>query len=99
MLSTRTNRYHGLDECRDPWTQCGILSLISQAIKNTPSPVPLRFLIASRPEGWICDSFDRPPLFDITKRLSLSESHNVDEDICNMNLPNTRRKSDIHGLS
>ncbi|KDR73059.1 hypothetical protein GALMADRAFT_125971 [Galerina marginata CBS 339.88] len=60
----------GLDECETPRTQRQILSLISNAI--TENRIPLRFLIASRPEDWICDAFNQSPLCEIVQHLDLS---------------------------
>ncbi|KDR85787.1 hypothetical protein GALMADRAFT_387012 [Galerina marginata CBS 339.88] len=62
----------GLDECLGSRNQRAILSLIAKA--RTISHVPLRFVIASRPEFCICDSFDKKPLFDITKQISLTDT-------------------------
>ena len=76
---TPTILIDGLDECQGSDTQRAILKLIANA--NTPAGVPLRFLIASRPEFWIRDEFDRQPLFDITQRLELSDSRQAFLDI------------------
>jgi len=69
----------GLDECETSKIQRDILSHIGDSIKL--SKLPFRFLIASRPEFWIRDSFDRAPLLEITKRVDLSNSRYASRDI------------------
>ena len=69
----------GLDECQDKATQQSILSLLCEAI--TVYKLPLRFLIASRPEFHIRASFDRISLYKITRRVVLDESFNPGRDI------------------
>jgi len=69
----------GLDECQGSDVQKAILSLIANA--KSSFTLPLRFLIASRPEYWIRDSFNQQPLFGMTRRINLSESGNALEDI------------------
>ena len=69
----------GLDECQGSAVQKAILSLIANA--KSSFPLPLRFLIASRPEFWIRDSFNQQPLFGMTQRINLSESGNALDDI------------------
>ncbi|KAF8162737.1 hypothetical protein B0H34DRAFT_292711 [Crassisporium funariophilum] len=69
----------GLDECQGHEMQQGILSLISQALVS--NKVPLRFLIASRPEAHIRESFDQDTLYTITRRVVLDESFNPSRDI------------------
>jgi hypothetical protein len=76
---TPTILIDGLDECQGSDTQRAILKLIANA--KTAAGVPLRFLIASRPEFWIRDEFDRQPLFDITQRLGLTDSRQASLDI------------------
>ncbi|KAF9521499.1 hypothetical protein CPB83DRAFT_778634, partial [Crepidotus variabilis] len=51
----------GLDECQDPDVQCDLLSIIADSIKDLP--IPVRFLIASRPEVRIKDTFCHNPSF------------------------------------
>ena len=50
----------GLDECHDKVTQQSILRLLCETI--TFHKLPLRFLIGSRPESHIRDSFDQESL-------------------------------------
>lgn len=79
---TPTVLIDGLDECHDSETQRRILTLIANVV-NTPN-APLRFLIASRPEYWIRDSFVQPLVSVRTKRLCLNdptEYASADEDI------------------
>ncbi|PPQ94745.1 hypothetical protein CVT25_007676 [Psilocybe cyanescens] len=70
----------GLDECAgSKRMQSEILSLLSKAIIE--HNIPLRFLIVSRPEYWISDSFEVGPLVGVTKLLSLREDRDADTDI------------------
>ena len=69
----------GLDECHDMVTQQSILQLLCDTI--TVHKLPLRFLIGSRPESHIRDSFDQESLYTITQRVVLDESFNPGEDI------------------
>lgn len=72
----------GLDECSGSRRiQSEILLLISQAI--THHNVPLRFLIVSRPEYWIADSFEVGPLVGVTSPVSLRDDQDADTDIKN----------------
>ncbi|KIM46666.1 hypothetical protein M413DRAFT_440266 [Hebeloma cylindrosporum] len=69
----------GLDECDGHETQRVILEIIYEAVAI--HKLPLRFLIASRPEAHIREAFDRPTLRSITKRLVLDESFGPNLDI------------------
>ncbi|KDR71962.1 hypothetical protein GALMADRAFT_74368 [Galerina marginata CBS 339.88] len=69
----------GLDECATPDIQRYILTVISRSVRK--SRIPLLFIIASRPEQAIRDSFNNQPLFDITTRLTLDETYSPDDDI------------------
>ncbi|PPQ94750.1 hypothetical protein CVT25_007681 [Psilocybe cyanescens] len=70
----------GLDECAgSKRMQSEILSLISNAI--TEYNIPLRFLIVSRPEYWISDSFEIGTLVNVTKLVCLRDDVNADRDI------------------
>ncbi|KAF8162768.1 hypothetical protein B0H34DRAFT_293871 [Crassisporium funariophilum] len=69
----------GLDECEGHGTQQDILALISEAVGT--HKVPLRFLIASRPEAHIRESFEQTSLYTITRRIVLDESFNPNRDI------------------
>ena len=69
----------GLDECDGHETQKLILEIIYEAV--AVEKIPLRFLIASRPEAHIREAFDRPTLRSITKRVVLNESFGPNQDI------------------
>ena len=69
----------GLDECEDLDSQCDILSLVSQ-VSMDPS-VPIRFIIASRPEHQICSLFNKKPLFSMTRCLILDDEYDSASDI------------------
>ncbi|KDR66392.1 hypothetical protein GALMADRAFT_131044 [Galerina marginata CBS 339.88] len=67
----------GLDECGNSRTQRQILATIANAI--AVAHVPLRFLIASRPEYWLRDTFDHLPLLNITQQINLSDSEHASD--------------------
>ena len=69
----------GLDECHDKATQQLILQLLCEAI--TVHKLPLRFLIGSRPESHIRNSFNQEPLYTVTRRVILDETFNPGRDI------------------
>ncbi|PPQ88771.1 hypothetical protein CVT25_008629 [Psilocybe cyanescens] len=70
----------GLDECAgSKRMQSEILSLLSKAIIE--HNIPLRFLIISRPEYWISDSFEIGPLVHVTKPFSLRDDKDADVEI------------------
>ena len=69
----------GLDECHDKTTQQSILRLLCETI--TVHELPLRFLIGSRPESHIRDSFDQESLYTVTRRVILDEKFNPGRDI------------------
>ena len=69
----------GLDECHDKAIQRSILRLLCKTI--TVHKLPLRFLIGSRPESHIRDSFDQESLYTITHRVVLDETFNPGRDI------------------
>ena len=69
----------GLDECHDKATQQLILQLLCETI--TVHKLPLRFLIGSRPESHIRDSFDQESLRTVTRRVILDETFNPGRDI------------------
>jgi hypothetical protein len=61
----------GLDECIDPGQQRSILKTLSEAI--TQFSLPLSFLIVSRPEASIRNTFDEEPLLSLSDRIDLDE--------------------------
>ena len=69
----------GLDECNDKATQQLILQRLCETI--TVHNLPLRFLIGSRPESHIRDSFDDESLYTVTRRVILDEKFNPGRDI------------------
>jgi len=69
----------GLDECDGHETQKLILEIIYEAV--AVEKIPLRFLIASRPEAHIREAFDQPTLRSITQRVVLDESFGPNQDI------------------
>ncbi|KIM44301.1 hypothetical protein M413DRAFT_38244, partial [Hebeloma cylindrosporum] len=69
----------GLDECENHESQRDILSLVSR-VSRDPS-VPIRFIIASRPEYQICSVFNQESLLSTTRRLVLDEEYDSASDI------------------
>jgi energy-coupling factor transporter ATP-binding protein EcfA2 len=69
----------GLDECQEEKTQESILQLIGDALIE--HKLPLRFLIASRPEPHIRDGFDSHGLLSVSKRLMLHDDFQTQNDI------------------
>ena len=69
----------GLDECGEPRVQCYVLSVFVTAIQRVP--LPMLFLVVSRPEQTIRDTFNAEPLQCSTKRLALDDSYRPDDDI------------------
>ncbi|KIM44299.1 hypothetical protein M413DRAFT_378731 [Hebeloma cylindrosporum] len=69
----------GLDECEGHESQRDILSLVSRV--SSDLSVPIRFIIASRPEHQIYSMFNEEPLFSTTRHLVLDEEYDSDFDI------------------
>ena len=69
----------GLDECHDTAIQQLILQLLCETI--TVHKLPLRFLIGSRPESHIRNSFDQESLYTVTRRVILDETFDPGRDI------------------
>jgi hypothetical protein len=69
----------GLDECHDKLDQQLILRLLCETV--TVHKLPLRFLIGSRPESHIRESFDQESLYKITRRVVLDEMFDPGRDI------------------
>jgi hypothetical protein len=69
----------GLDECNNQDDQRSILGLIAEMI--TFHGLPLRFLIASRPELQIRAIFDGPTLRGLTSRATIVDDFNSRQDI------------------
>ncbi|KAF9524239.1 hypothetical protein CPB83DRAFT_861669 [Crepidotus variabilis] len=64
----------GWDECQGTEVQCDLLRILSNAAASMP--VPLRFLIASRPEAHIAHLFDQ----EHSLRAATRHRINLDED-------------------
>lgn len=75
----------GLDECKDPDIQCDLLRLIAKAIASVP--FPLRFLITSRPELHITQTFDHDPALQAVN----AHIHRFD-----LSKPSTGASSDLY---
>ncbi|KAJ8072312.1 hypothetical protein PM082_015871 [Marasmius tenuissimus] len=72
----------GLDECGDEDTQEHILSTILSSYQQPNSTrSPLKFLICSRPEAWIRESFDEAGLSRLTHRIVLDNTSQINRDI------------------
>ncbi|KAF9524387.1 hypothetical protein CPB83DRAFT_886269 [Crepidotus variabilis] len=73
----------GLDECADPKVQCDLLHIIAEAIPRFPQTIPLRFLIASRPEVHISRTFAQDTALRSinVQQLDLSADRRADLDI------------------
>lgn len=69
----------GLDECHGENNQCYILELIQKALVR--DDLPFCFLIASRPEPHIRESFDFTDIKDISHSLTLNNTFRPDDDI------------------
>ncbi|KAK1220259.1 hypothetical protein PQX77_016995 [Marasmius sp. AFHP31] len=81
----------GLDECCDPKAQLRILNIVRDTVQQAPH-FPMRFLICSRPEGWIREAFTAipepllnlhrgKPLSELSRIISLDDDLGSDEDI------------------
>ena len=73
----------GLDECHDPEVQCDLLRIIANAISRLPNF--FRFLVASRPETRIKQTFEHDDALQAitVDRCNLSRHGDADEDISN----------------
>ncbi|KAF8805051.1 hypothetical protein BYT27DRAFT_7298858 [Phlegmacium glaucopus] len=69
----------GLDECSTAKVQRYILSVLAKAIQQIP--LPILFLIASRPEQMIWDTFHVEPLCSMMRYLALDDSYRPNHDI------------------
>ncbi|KAK1231442.1 hypothetical protein PQX77_005442 [Marasmius sp. AFHP31] len=70
----------GLDECGDEPAQRRILSTILSSYQGPPRS-PLRFLICSRPEAWIQETFQAEGLSRISECVVLDDKFEPDSDI------------------
>ncbi|THU98767.1 hypothetical protein K435DRAFT_660198, partial [Dendrothele bispora CBS 962.96] len=75
----------GLDECQGSDSQRRVLTtILSVLVDEKGQPryrIPLRFLIASRPEPQIRDIFNKPEYLDITTRTELGDNYSTSRDI------------------
>ncbi|KAF8801487.1 hypothetical protein BYT27DRAFT_7174195 [Phlegmacium glaucopus] len=69
----------GLDECGTAKVQRYIISALATTIQEIP--LPISFLVASRPEQIIRDAFNGESLSSMTRYLALDDSYRPDEDI------------------
>jgi len=69
----------GLDECGTVKVQRYVLSVFATAVQEIP--LPILFLVASRPEQIIRDAFRTEPLVSMTRQLALDDSYRPNEDI------------------
>jgi NACHT domain len=69
----------GLDECGEPKNQRYVLDVLSKVTRQLT--YPLLFLVASRPEQIIRDSFRKESMRSITTRLALDHTYEPDTDI------------------
>jgi len=87
----------GLDECRDNSTQIQVVQAISSSIRG--SGLPLRFLIASRPEIHLQATFKSLTLQPHLCRLALNDTFNADADIRFFLVDSFRRIKAEHPLA
>ena len=69
----------GLDECQDPSIQCSIINILSDALLRIT--VPLRLLVASRPEPHIRRAFNILDKSRPSRHIVLDDSYEPDADI------------------
>ncbi|KAF9473284.1 hypothetical protein BDN70DRAFT_965966, partial [Pholiota conissans] len=69
----------GLDECSDPKMQSMIIRIIADAFRS--QNLPLIFLIASRPEQNIHQTFSSSTLSGLWRSVVLDETYKPDDDI------------------
>ena len=69
----------GLDECNDSAAQFNIVTVISRALQNYK--IPLKILIASRPEQTISFAFNSINHLNLTTRLPLDHTYLPHQDI------------------
>jgi hypothetical protein len=69
----------GLDECSDRRIQTRILEVLSETVKQ--SSLPLKVLVASRPEVNISSAFNHDSIGSLSTRLALDASFKPDDDI------------------
>ncbi|KAG7097867.1 hypothetical protein E1B28_005179 [Marasmius oreades] len=70
----------GLDECNDSDTQRRVLSIIFSTYRHSLDS-PLHFLICSRPESWIRETFESREFRSLAKHIKLDDSFQPSYDI------------------
>jgi hypothetical protein len=70
----------GLDECRNVQDQCRIIQILGSVSRHQP-PLPVRFIICSRPEPWIRAEFDSVATSGAIREITLGNSYQAREDI------------------
>ncbi|KAF9472287.1 hypothetical protein BDN70DRAFT_998242 [Pholiota conissans] len=78
--SSRLIVIDGLDECDDPKMQSMMLRVVADAFRS--QNVPLRFLIASRPERNIHYTFSSTVLSGLWRSVVLDDTYKPNDDIC-----------------
>ena len=71
----------GLDECDSSTTQCTIINLFANLVKE--NRLPLLVLFACRPEYDIRNTFNLHDISDLTDRIALDDDIHSDDDIAN----------------
>ncbi|KAF8968715.1 hypothetical protein BDZ97DRAFT_1797626, partial [Flammula alnicola] len=69
----------GLDECQGETTQGEIVRLLGSLSQH--DNLPIKVILTSRPEPWICHEFDAGLFLPHTRRLFLEQTSETDEDI------------------
>ncbi|KAF8970583.1 hypothetical protein BDZ97DRAFT_1914481 [Flammula alnicola] len=69
----------GLDECQGETTQGEIVRLLGSLSQH--GDLPIKVILTSRPEPWICHEFDAGLFLPHTRRLFLEQTSETDEDI------------------
>ena len=87
----------GLDECHDPSIQCSIIHVLSAALLRIT--VPLRLLVASRPEPRIRHAFNILDKSRPSRHIVLDESYKPDADIKTFLLSRFHEIKENHGYS
>ncbi|KAF9531003.1 hypothetical protein CPB83DRAFT_850006 [Crepidotus variabilis] len=88
----------GLDECQGSEVQCDLLRIIAEAARDIT--MPLRFLIASRPESHLQHTFDHHPSFHEVDlhRINLDEDKAARSSIMTFYQDEFRKIHNTHPL-
>ncbi|KAF8987848.1 hypothetical protein BDQ17DRAFT_1224053, partial [Cyathus striatus] len=71
----------GLDECNDPQAQSRIIKMIARVLHEQSGHLGLQFLISSRPEMKIRNTFNLPNVHSLCTNLVLNDHYDLDKDI------------------